>query len=568
MSKVSRTDWEDSLYELAVKASKKWLDEMGSVPGAVVDEKGAAGVRDAVFDLLMDKYKFESFDSSALDEVRKLDPSKTWKWAINDWPDPSIAAKAAEAKDYLPIVTQYAEPDSSWLDRSAANLKLLATQQPYNFPYTKEGLADFLKEIAKHQQEADKADIAAEMREQKLGIPYTDIEFGPRGSAYWLGAVAAPSATEAIDNAVANGTDLTPEQARYLAGLDVLSNTAMWELPGLNLFPSNALINGTTDAILQGVVEGARQLGKTKIDSSTVADPNMALIASAAGMTKPLTVRGAQSIVSQFPGAGPAQFSRGIMRSMKAGDPMEIERNKLASDVKKFNSIITARRKKNIVEEEIRKIAEEFGGKVGPEINYANIADANRATKILPDVRLKAKLLGVAPYEDGTYDVREILHAYDKEPRVRVMWGNDNYYKMKSDLPDSWLDQAARQKGEKVPKAGFRWLDPEDEDLYSKLFGARYSYLDNESMARTAGNRVGDLLGLVGTRLEPTAKFTSVFPPKSGSYKNYKDTDWYQAMDEDKQKLFDKAFKDAQKRDYDTQKMLLLVTNPTSAQVK
>ena len=583
MSTVSRKDWEDALYELAVKASNKWLDEMSTKPTDVaVDENGAIRVRDKVFDRLLDKYKYGSFNKYQLDEVNNLDPSKTWKWVLNDYPDPSIAVKEAKAKDFLPLVAQHAEPDSSWYDRSAQNLKLRASEPPFNYPYTKEGFAEFLGEMAKQQEQADRADVVAEMREQKLGIPGTGIEFGPRGSAYWLGTVASPSATEAIENAVVNGDNLSATDAALLSGIDYLSNVAEWEMPSVNVV-KNPVVNASIGAALQGAAELGRQFGKTAVNDSLVVDPNAAIFAAGAGATKPVLVRGAQGIVTQVPGAGPAQFSRGIMKSMKAGDPMDVERRNLEKVFRGYNKHVDERKKaaeylKNAVDNGVTFSDDQL-------MEIYEIAKGNKldALKSVPE---KARLLGVKKDPvTGKFDVDEVLREYDKRPLrgyrydengmpVRV----DNVAKIVEKDPSSYYGSGFKE--------GARYLGPEEEAAFAAQFPARITNEADKSGARTAGILTGGFLGGLGSKVEPTFKiYKWGMPPKSKSYEEYKDTPWYQAMDEDKRKLFDKAFKDVKKKDVksgttgpstksilgtaadyiDTGRMLLSATHPAVA---
>ena len=550
MEKLSREEWLDAIHDVAVDAANNYVKfvEQFQTPADGLDEKVIGDVET----FLQKKYPYEQVSNEDIDVLKKFTPESIWKWEVHgkedgDEYDPRAKHEAEELAKYMPFLRGVAPEGKSWMD-GRQDLKLKGSE--LGFDYNQEGMSKFLNKLAKYQTVFDRAQLMKEMREQRLGIPFTDIEFGPKGSAYVLGSLASPSATHSIENAVSTGEDLSPWQAGGLAATDVGANSLMFYSPGTSarFLKSSPIIAGALDATMQGGIELGRQYGQTAIDPTLEADPKQAIIASTLGLSRPALVGSAQGLVSKIPGKTAMDFSRGIGKATRAGNPVATEKETIREMVKNHNNLI----KKNLsdTEDYINTSVEMLrsqGKPITKEVlegikKEAAESEAYLMNKSVADtekmfgtkkVNEMADFLGIKPDANGVYDIEKFMAAYDKKPVY------------------TWLRKDGKVETVKRPWKSsdvLFQLNPDNATQYKALFPAKYADEAGASKIRAAGLKAGELLGNIGGRFEPTFKINPVEVVK-GKLPDYKEQDWYLRLGPKSRAIIDEAFKKKMEED-------------------
>lgn len=523
MEKLSREEWLDAIHDVAVDAGNNYVKfvEQFDTPAEGLDEKVIGDIEN----FLKKKYTYEQVSNDDIEALKKFTPESVWKWEVHskadgDEYDPRAKHEAAELAKYMPFLKGVAPEGKSWLD-GRQDLKLIGSQM--GFDYNREGMGKFLDKLRKYQTVYDRGQLMKEMRESGW---------------YWPTKLAFPSLMEGIENAVSTGSDLTKGQAAALAGMDAGTNVAMFGLPGAGarVFKSSPILAGALDAGGQGLLELNRQYGKTDIDPTLEADPRQAMMASLFGATRPALVGTAQAAVSKIPTKAAMEYSRGIGRATRAGNPVAAEREGIMDLVKNHNRLLR----------ENEKVSEKFLKMVKPEQrdNVKNIPivsynrDVAATEKMLGTKRVNemADFLGVKPNDKGIYNVDLFMKAYDKKPVY------------------TWLTKAGKgtdvitnKKKEYMLDDLFQ-LNKNNVDKYKALFPAKYADEAGASKIRGAGIKTGEVLGDLGGRFEPTFKINplSVGPQ---TFPEYRKQDWYTRLGPKSRAIIDEAFKKKMEED-------------------
>lgn len=540
--KLTKREWEAVIDGIAVKAGKEWLQDMHDKGWYEANELGQKGNYEQVKAYLMSQYPYESVTN---EDIKKLQQIKPLGWATflnKNTEDPRKTHERAEMEKYMPllqgIATNKSKDDQDWYTMAAPALKYKAAQEPFNFPYTKEGFNEFLGNLSKYQQVYDRGQILKEMQSSP---------------SYYVGSLVAPSATAEIENAVATGADLSPSTVAALTATDVGANGLMFAAPELSVGKSyapimNAATKGRTtvtpilDAAFQAGVETGRQ-GAVAGLSETGQEANWAMPVAAfgAGATRPALVSTTQAATSKIPGNWWKDFSKGVGRATRAGDPTAAERDRAEALMRLFNKDIP--NKKRFTELNSRINKEKIGevGELMPHAQRRALEDAN--IDLMNDY---LKLYRLERNADGTIPVQKVLDAYDQPIYDLVGRQGDRVYLMGRGWP------LGTKPGQK-PIEGFVNRKNTDE-LYSKLFPAKYNMEDNAAMR--AGLTAGNLVGDIGSRWEPTFKtnpydkLESALEFVTGEDKtsdNYKKQSWYKKLSAENKKLIDEAFKNKDK---------------------
>lgn len=393
------------------------------------------------------------------------------------------------------------------------------------------GYDDFMDDIKKYQIAKDRGEILAEMH----GDPLLSL-FG----------VAFPSAYEEAEKQIATGTG-TESDLMKQAAIDFGANTLMTMTPAMRtvrgsevpfgvagaadrgvvkatnmLNPAyhidNAfgpLVGGVASAAEQGLVEAARQEGKTLVDDELKPDWSMPVAATMAGLTRPAAVAGASGLVRQGTGETTQQFGRGLAAASRAGNPVYNERNDI---IRRFGVFDRARGEQMAKAAGNTDAQGAFVATLGMPLNGASIRDWSRDKSIKETLKLldvfgvdtkRGKALMQARLDD-------VLYQYDN------MMGN------------TFMDAAQ--------KAG-----------YEQVIPAKMAELMGASPAYNRGVRVGEGIADVAGRIEPAFKVTpggmktgieqmvGLEEPKPVD--TYKVTPWYLEMDDQKRQAFDDAYK-------------------------
>lgn len=503
--KLYRQEWEDAIHDAAVSAAAEWRKYVTD-NGYEVTDAGEQNAYEKIFAKLMQEYPYESVKNDDMLKLMNIPSDRIWKWSLAGGNDPRIKQREENLEKFLPLVMGAAQPGQDWVNMGSDALKLIAAEK-YGYDYTKEGFGKFLKKMGEAQEDFDRAQVNREMREQPLGIPGTNIEFGPKGSAYILGSLTSPSATKAIDNAVATGGDLTAGQAAALTGLDVGTNTAMFAVPSASIFKSAPFLNGLLNSGLQAGAEGVRQYAAPLIDGNLVADPTQIGIAGAAGATRPFIVGAFQGATARVPGRQAMQFSRGVGKATRAGNPAMQERDNLYSQVLEYNKMLQ-------------------NGELKAGERVVNLAEENKLKGAFA-FREKMNRLGIQPTKNGTYKAEDVLKVYDRQP-VRLVT----------------ITEEGVAPSDNVVKVGENQvlLTPEKTRIYEQLFGAKIADEAEKTPFMKLGINAGRILGDFGGRVEPVIKTVrpSAFMQIPDDYKN---TAWYAKLTPEQKKLYDEAMK-------------------------
>lgn len=510
MADINRNDWEKALDAAAVRAADSDYETakaMGAFPNnPELLEKRREEAFVKYRNELESKMPFEGATGADLDELDAFKSENLRLWLGGRGPGPKETAKAVEASKFLPILSGVAEQGKDWMTMGSPALKEYALSLGYK-PGTPEGFNEFLKKVGEYQQEYDRAQVAKEMREKtRLGIPGTNIEFGPDGSAYLLGTLASPSSTKAIENAVVSGSKLSAEKAAALSALDAGANSLIFTAPSLSVLKGLPVVNNFVNAGTQAGVELARQYAANAIDESIEPNADDAAFAAMAGATRPVLIRSAQGLVQQVPGSAATSFARGVGKATRKGDPTALEREGVKTAVDEYNKLLKS-----------GQLA--TGEKVVNEATAQKLLKTNATKKMVQD-------LGVKPNADGTYSTKAVLESYDKTP-VRAVSVTPEGVKL--------------AEGANVPvKAGQVLVTPE----YAQYAGAKLADEGQRNFWSSAGLKAGKILGDVGGRVEPTFKIKTYDTEKIAP--EYKNTTWYKKIQKkspESAKILDAAFK-------------------------
>lgn len=522
MEGIRRVEWEDMIHETALNAAAEWRKWVEGPGQTKVSDEAEKGAYEKIFSRLLKEYPYEKSSSDTMRALVEYKPETVWRWVLNGTTDPRKEREALEASKFLPYLVGNSK---DWTKAGASALQEMATND-LQYPYTKGGFAQFLRDLGKQQVAADRAKLVQEMR----SMPQ-----------YWAAAAAYPSLVEAVDNAVANGEDIPDETVAKLAALDATTDLAQVGAPGLrgiipfasrgaNIgfdYAKNPYVNNAIGAGLQGVAEGVRQLGKGQVDPSLKPSALPVLTSVGLGMTRPGMVASTQAMASQFQGPTAQNFSRGIMRALRMGDPMDFEEQRIVRMAEMYN------RMSRMSREGAGRIVKGNAGKQyrtgsATVIGTYGIPDGD---EVLAAAKFGdyARALGVKAEADGTYDVGKLLSAYRKTPKQSVVWKPEGTAAVSEPL-ESGADNVLM-------------LNPETKQLYQTLFPAKYSYESGASKARTAGLVLGKALGDYGGRIEPVIKGNPFSSSYNGNAKDYKDEAWYRKLSAESRKVIDEAFR-------------------------
>ena len=517
MAKLNRNSWEDVIHETSLDAAKAYVKWVKSNSAAAPAEGLERAVYEKLNTFLKQKYPYDSITNDDMETLKNFPSDDLWKWEVHgDSYDPRRKHEAEELTKYMPFLQGVAPEGESWLD-NRQDMKLKAAEM--GFDYSKEGLGKFLNKLSKYQGVYDRGLIMKELRNQ----PW-----------YWPTRIAYPSMMEGVENAISTGSDLKPKQLYGLLGMDAASNVAMFGAPGTaaRLLGKGPVVSGAVDAGLQGAIELQRQGTKTLIDPTLESDPTQALTAMAFGATRPGIIGSTQAAVAKIPGKAAFDFSRGIGKATRAGNPVAAERDAVAELVKAHNKVIENNYAR-LGTAGATQVFDDAGKMVGTvpkagKLSDVSVADTERmlgAGKV-PEM---AKLLGVKPKPSGRYDVDEFMKAYDRKPVYT--W----------DITHNTAKVTTPVEGYGSTKNLFQ-LTPENSGLYRTYFPQKYADEAGASKARSAGLVLGKLLGDFGGRFEPTFKLNPLnIGPQTT--KKYNEQDWYTRLGPKARAIIDEAFK-------------------------
>lgn len=516
MEKLNRNSWEDVIHETSLDAAKAYVKWVKSNSAAAPAEGLERAVYEKLNSFLKQKYPYDSITNDDMETLKNFPSDDLWKWQVHgESYDPRRKHEAEELTKYMPFLQGVAPEGEDWYSRG--DLKLKAAEM--GFDYSREGLGKFLDKLAKYQGVYDRAKIMKELREK----PW-----------YWPTRIAYPSMMEGVENAISTGSDFTGKQMAGLMGTDAVANVAMFGLPGTaaRVLGKGPVVSGVLDAGLQGGTELLRQGGKTLVDPTLESDPAQALTAMAFGATRPGIIGSTQAAVAKIPGKGAFEFSRGIGKATRAGNPVAAERETVEELVKAHNRVIEDNYSR-LGTAGATPVFDDAGKMVGTlptagKLSNVSVADTERMLGAgrVPEM---TKLLGVKAKPSGRYDVDEFMKAYDRKPVYT--W----------DITHNTAKVTTPVEGYGSAKNLFQ-LTPENSGLYRTYFPQKYADEAGASRARSAGLVFGKLLGDFGGRFEPTFKLNplNIGPQTTQEYTKQ---DWYTRLGPKARAIIDEAFK-------------------------
>ena len=554
---ISNLQYRETLEAAALEAAKARVKAYNQVNKELSPDAAEDMTKKYFKDFLAKLQKAYPYENASLDDlsaIKNYDAGKMadylYQYGIvnRTAPSPTEHAKAIKAADILPLLQGVANPGADWMSMGNIALKQFGLDHGYDVK-TKEGFSKLLNDIGEQQINYDRAQIAKEAKDS-LGV------------TYWPRRIVAPSAMQEFENAIMTGGDYDALDAAKMGALDAATNTLMWEAPSIKFTNSN-ITNGVLGAITQAGAEAARQGGEVALSNNGQEfDAAPVLFAGTAGATRPVIVGTAQGAVSRVPGEAAAQLSRGIGKALKTGDPAAREAEQLAKSVLQYNQNVakhnamvdeTASTLKELVKQTVdnsiakkgivpdperyqqaMKILDEATAKsantMKPIISSRSVEPLAKVERSIAASKLpeKAKVLGVAPEADGTYNAAKILEAYNKPLYAQqtitggtARFGSPNYVT-------------------KTFREPVRVLDNESISEFRQMFPAKYSDEAALNGWTKAGLAAGKVLGGFGSRAEPTFKLKA---DKVGVEKTYKDESWYDKLTPRSKKIIDEAFK-------------------------
>jgi hypothetical protein len=581
--RLSILEYDDVLGNAALEAAKARVKAYNQVNKELSPDAAEDMTKKYYKDFLSKlkkAYPYESASRDDLSAIKNYDAGKMadylYQYGIfnRTAKSPTEHAKAIKAADILPLLQGVAKPGADWMSMDNIALKQFGLDHGYDVK-TKEGFSKLLNDIGEQQINYDRAQIAKEAKEE-MGWSY-----GPR-------KIIAPSAMQEFENALMTGGDYDAWDAAKMGALDAGVNTLTWEAPGLfigkgapakTLFTrklglpitNNSIANGVMGAATQAGAEAGRQgLEVGLSENGQGFDLAPVVFAGGAGATRPAIVGTVQGAVARVPGESMAQLSRGIGKSLKMGDPAAREAEQLAKSVLEYNKNVakhntlveeTASTLKELVKQTVdnsiakkgivpdperyqqaMKILDEATAKsantMKPIISSRSVEPLAKVERSIAASKLpeKAKVLGVAPEADGTYNAAKILEAYNKPLYAQqsitggtARFGSPNYVTKTFHEP-------------------VRVLDNESIYEFRQMFPAKYSDEAALNGWTKTGLAAGKVLGGFGSRAEPTFKLKA---DKVGVEKTYKDEEWYDKLTPRSKKIIDEAFKKKAEEEYE-----------------
>lgn len=580
------SDWEYYIGERAEKIAEQRMKANRKRPGYVPNEGDQEKYAAEYKRRMLARYPFDKLDSKVYAAFENLGDESAMKW-LDGWKeyDPMLVKQEDDWKEwskYLPGIAAEGEDWNSW---TPEQLKDVGAKMGFDTD-TPEGRGEFLNTLAGYQLQLDRANQVKELRDMP-GATVTSIAF--------------PTLSRAIEDAVAEGKDLSKGKATALGILDAAINSGQFLAPSANVLRSRPILNGLLDAAMQGGLEAGRQAGGDVIADVAPDYVNPPVVALTAGATRPAMIGTAQGLLSGFTGPEMMKVRRGLMASTRAGNPVYAERDALEKSVDQFNRN-TARQvigegwlgidPGDAVDRFLSKaeknaaLRANLGKQLAGELDVPRLSandifsrEAERVKKLdAPpfsvssiknllyklsggdDAMLDEKTLGELG-ELGQFhlfstpelqsasrgkkvflDKDAILAAYDRlNPRVSVHFDPEGIATVNKEIP-----RVQPRLG--LPE-GAMPMGGEQEQRLASLIPAKSAELDEMDRTYRRALTVGTLLGDFGGRFEPTFKFNLLNPVVDSplSEKNrkegYKKSSWYSRLDARSKEIIDEAFK-------------------------
>lgn len=517
----NESDWEDYVEEKAEKIAAQRIKQnrkYGYTPKPGDQEAYAKEYKRR----MLKAYPFDKFDDQVYAAFENLGDESAMKW-LDGWKDldPMKNHERIKFKQHLPLLQGVAEEGNDWYSMGQQKLKDIGGEMGYKTG-TRDGFTKFMKNLEKYQTQYDRAKLAEEFRENQG----------------FLESIVYPMRTKAIENAIANGTDLSTPEVVGLSLVDGLADVGQFAAPSVNGLKSRPVLNSILDAGIQGGIELERQLAGSELGHTDPDYVEAPITALTAGLTRPAMFGTTQSLLSGFTGPNWMSFRRGMMGSTRVGNPVVAERTALEKSIDEFN-----RKVANNIALENKQAASRGGVDYGKGIDtFMDLAKKNIALRANLPAKLSeelgiARLNGTTPTGRPVYlDKKAILDAYDNlNPQVAVNVKN-GVTTVLDDIPIS----------QKVMSGNNNFIGGKKEQALRSLVPNKFSDLEERNKWYNAGMGLGTFVNSLGGRVEPTIKFnplSSSDSPFNDDKEGYKKTGWYKKLSPKSKAIVDEAFK-------------------------
>lgn len=460
-----------------------------------------------ILKFLKEKYPFGKVTDTELGELMDYKAEGIAKWIYEKGPSPTEAKASEEANAFIPLLNGVADEGDDWYSMGNERLKSIATDMGWKVN-TPEGYQKFLDKVGEYQQAFDRGKLSEELRD----IP-----------GYTLSSLFFPSAVQEIENAVVTGEGGDQETVTNLAALDALTNMGIFAAPSLSGTKIASKIPSTfklfADPFISGIsqagAEAVRQEGKEKLSKTGQEfDFEPVYEAGKFGATIPAFVGAGQGFLSQFPGTG--RIARGMSMARRTGNPVEAETEQVLKNIDDFNK---------------SKWLQQLLGNA-PEVEVAlTPAEAARLNRIQGLNGIFEELFGVPATSKGI-DKAAVARNLNKPIKENKVVGTS----VKS-APKKSVNLGENEADEIL-------LDEKTLPTYQKTFPVRYESMTDNSAALNLGRWLGKIGLDVGGRVEPMLKLPLSYQGITELQNpDYKESDWYSKMSDNKRKLVDEAFK-------------------------
>lgn len=532
---MTELEFDEMLYGIAEDAAKERykLHSDGYMPqelGNLNEELATAKFTKDFLDALRKKYVYDAVMKEGPIALATLKNTPA-----NDWvdylygnvqsKDPFNKVRQEKFDKFASLIADNVNSEigdgSNWYNKSKYELRKDAKELGYNID-KKDEYADFLKKVAEFQLAYDRGQIMDEMEDSGWGK---------------FNAYVNPASYEEAQRQVATGEG-TEDDLKNMAIIDAAANSLIWGVPGfpsthrannvlsrflnfgthpienginrvanfvnsksprlakLDEALSNPVLTGFVDAGYQGLGEGGRQVLKTEIDPNLDVNYTAPVTAMAMGASRPGMYSAASGFLNSFQGPTMRNIAKGVMKSTRSGNPVEIERKALTDAIDAYEKQL---------------------GKSGVDRGIST-AEVLARTK---GVRAK-DILKAFEVKDEEGRTVNLLKKYNDEGTWKWDWDNE--------------------------KMG---LTPESQAKWNNLkavAGAKLADMGDATPDVKTGLLLGKAIGEIGSRFEPTFKLNPLNPTRAVGMSDYKDMDWYNAMDTEKRAAFEKAIAELTKR--------------------
>lgn len=537
---------------------------------------------------LIKKYPYQDSDEffKRFNTLKNTSSSNIASWLMggngyNDAYDPDAVAEKAELEKFLPLIAGIADKGKDWLSTNGEALRDKAASK--EFGYSREEFPEFLEKLRKYQTDYDRAKLWEEYKKESGDFNYT------------LDNLLYPSAMQELQNAVLTGEG-SDDTVYKLAYMDKAANLATAAMPSVR-FVKSPLTNGFLQALSQGAAEAGRQGLKTGL-STTGQEFDMGPVVggTVASSTAPGMIGSAHQILSQFQGKGARDFSRGLQKVTRYGDPVNLERLNLEDLLKRYNNFYIEQNQvlgeldniykkispliDQLLEKNPKLTAREITELVGP-VNGIPKDKINDIVQLAMMQKDNFKILSAYPLDEvtdlgvnskveqildylgdgytdassGRVNIDKILGAYDKPRAALIMRENGRLTSAPTSVINNnreiakryGIDLPAYKRGTVDPNSQF--MSKESMDLFQQLFPAKAAEeFSKKTRSYKAGEVIGNILQNAGGRVEPTIK-VNPFGSQKFQEADYKEQSWYKKLKEknpDAAKILEEALKNKQ----------------------